>query len=505
MSILTDIAKLKKELEEKRARIGHNKGPVYNIPDDISELTGYHPRPLQEQMESALNRFNALVCHRRFGKTVFCIQQLIDRAVECPHKEGRYAYIAPTYAMAEDIAWAYLDAFTENIPGRVVEKSKLAIWLPTRNGSRARIRLYGVDSPKQRLRGLYLDGAVIDEFQEIPMSVWTEQIRPMVSDQNRAGLDDLGRINQWVIFIGTPKGRNQFHRVYRNADLWARGKPVITTDKETGKETPLFRDNWYAAIHRASETGIIAADELADAKADMGVSKYEQEYECSFDAAVEGAIFGHDIHLLRKRKHLTTVPYFRQRPVVTGWDLGWDDCTAIWFAQIFGREIRFIDYYEARNENLSHYADVLIDRGYRYAKHYLPHDVETHELGSGKSRRSILQSLGIRVTKVPKHSLWDGIAAVQNAFPRFWFDETKCAEGLDRLALYQRQHDEKLGRFLDTPVHNFASHSADGMRSLIMGIRLNAEDDEDYGDDMGTGRSLDGKSVRETSHGEFDG
>lgn len=491
---MQDIAKLKKEVETKRgaATIGHNGGP--KLPEDISELTGYSPRPLQREMSQELNRFNCLVCHRRFGKTVFCIEWLIERAIECPFKEGRYAYIAPTYAMAEDIAWAYLDAFTENIPGRKIEKSKLAIWLPTRKGGMARIRLYGVDSPKQRLRGLYLDGAVIDEMQEIPMSVWTEQVRPMVSDENRAGIDETGQVNQWVIFIGTPKGRNQFHRVYRNADLWMRGKAVVTVDKETGRETQIFRDNWYAAIHRASETDVIPQDELNDARADMGTSKYEQEYECSFDAAIEGAIYGHDIHVLRKRGQITTVPYFEQQPVFTAWDLGWDDETAIWFAQFFGAQVRLIDYYEARNEKLSHYATVLADKGYRYGKHYFPHDVETHELGTGKSRRSVLQGLGVRVTTIPKHSPWDGIAATQNAFPRFWIDETKCAEGLDKLALYQRTFDEKLQRFLDTPLHNFASHSADALRHLIMGASVQGIH----------GREQDGKQVREQAYGEFD-
>ncbi len=503
MSLLGDIKKIETHLTNQQKSA---EGQQTSLPRDIRTLTGYDPREVQKELHLDLNRFNVLVCHRRMGKTVMCIQELIEAAIECPFRNGRYAYIAPTYAMAEDIAWAYLVEFTAKIPGILLEKSKLAVWLPTRNGGRARIRLYGVDSPKQRLRGLYLDGFIMDEMQDVPLSVWTEQVRPMVSDKNRSGMDDTGRINQWGVFIGTPKGRNQFHKIYRDADLWSRGKPVAQTNKETGKQHFVYRDNWYAAIHRASETGLISASELQDARADMGDSKYDQEYECSFDAAIEGAIFGRDIHNLRKRGHLTSIPYFAQRPVVTGWDLGYDDSTAIWFAQLFGNEIRFIDFYEARNENLMHYAEVLADKGYRYSRHYFPHDVEVTELGTGKSRRSILTSLGIRVSTVPKHPLWDGIAAAQAAFPRMWYDETLCADGLDKLALYQRVYDEKLGRYIEKPLHNFASHAADGLRTLVMGIRLAIEEGEDIGDGAYENYSGYGGIGHNSgmTHGQFD-
>lgn len=487
MSLMSEVRKLETAVEHRK-----KADMKRQLPRDARELTGYTPRPLQADMHQALNRFNVLVCHRRFGKTVFCINELVEAALDCPFNEGRYAYIAPTFAQAEDIAWAYLLDFTANIPGVEVQTSKLAVWVPTRRGGRARIRLYGVDSPKQRLRGLYLDGAILDEFQDIPLSVWSEQLRPMVSDENRSGLDEAGRSNQWVIFIGTPKGRNQLHKLYRDADLWCRGKPVLQVDKETGKEKSVFRDNWFATIFRASETGIIARSELEDARADMGNSKYEQEYECSFDAAVEGAIFGAEIHQLRGRDRITSVPYFRQRPVITGWDLGWDDSTAIWFAQVFGEEIRLIDYYEASNERLEHYADVMSEKGYLYGRNFLPHDVEVTDLGTGKSRRSILSSLGIRVTTVPKHPLWDGIAAVQAALSRCYIDETACADGLDRLALYRRAYDEKLGRFQEKPVHDQFSHAADAMRSLVMGLRLHpGADDEGY-------------VASQRSHGEFE-
>ena len=429
-------------------------------------------KPLQAELDAALVRFNVLVMHRRFGKTVLCVRRLIKKAYICPFLDGRYAYLAPTYSQAEDIAWSYLKAFTEKIPGRLVQESKLAVWIPTKRGSRARIRLYGVDSPKQRLRGLYLDGCVEDEFPEFPPSVWTEQVRPMLSDQDRSGVDEEGDPNQWDIKIGTPKGRNFFHTMYRRADMWSRGEGVVIADPDTGVQSTEFRDDYFAALYRASETGILTVKELKSARLDQGHAKYDQEYECSFDAAVEGAIYARSLEAARQAVHVITFPINPMMGVYTGWDLGWDDATAIWFAQMGPDGPRLIDYYEASGFALDHYADVLEQKGYRYVKHFLPHDVENTEIGSGKSRRSILQALGVRVTTVKRHVVWDGIAASQALIPQCWFHEGNCAEGIDRLALYRREYDERRQVFREKPLHDWASHGADAFRSLAMGLRV---------------------------------
>ena len=441
------------------------------MPADIRELTGYEPRPLQASLEAEEKRFNVEVMHRRFGKTVFKVNKLIERAVDCPFPEGRYGYFAPTYAQAEDIAWHYLDQYTNSIPGRLLEKSRLSCWVPTRLGSRARIRLYGLDSPKQRVRGLYLDGAVFDEYSWIPPSAWTEQVRPMLTDVNRSGVDALGRVNQWADFIFTPFGRNHAHTLYRNARLWHMGEAVRISDPLSGVVEEVRRDDWYAKMFKASETGILVPGELKAALIDMGQSKYDQEYECSFDAAVEGAIFAREIEELRSRGRICNMPWNKLLPVNTAWDLGWDDATAIWFFQQVGDEIRVIDYYEATGAGLDHYADVMAEKCYRYGYNLFPHDVAVHELGTGKSRSSVLRSLGVRVAKVPKHKKWDGIAAAQALLPKCVFDGARCADGLDRLSLYRREYKEKLDTFSEKPLHDWASHGADAFISMAMGLR----------------------------------
>lgn len=446
---------------------------IESLPDDIHELTGYEPRPLQAELASNERRFNVQVIHRRFGKSVAKIAKLIERAVECPLPDGRFAYCAPTYAMAEDIAWHYLINMTDAIPGRDDNRGRLSVTIPSRIGSTSRIRLYGLDSPKQRMRGLYLDGCVFDEFAFIPPSAWTEQVRPMLADQNRAGVDRKGRVNQWADFIFTPFGRNHAYTTFRNAQLWMAGEPVTVNDGSVQRE--VYRHDWSAALYRASETGILSQEELDAARVAMGSSKYLQEFECSFDAAVEGAIFARQLEEAKSQGRITAVPWHKLLPVNTAWDLGWDDATAIWFFQQLGDEVRIIDYYEASGADLAHYADVLAEKAYRYGYHLLPSDVEVHELGSGKSRRTILQQLGIRVTAVPQYSpKKDGIPAAQALLSRCVFDGGRCADGLDRLALYRREYDEKNQVFRENPKHDWASHGASAFMQLAMGIRRNS-------------------------------
>lgn len=460
-----------------------------DLPLDIRELTGYNPRPLQQWLEANERRFNVEVIHRRFGKTVMKVNKLIERAVECPFPDGRYGYGAPTYAQAEDIAWHYLLNFTEKFPNRRVQEGKLSVWIPTRIGDVARIRLYGLDNPKQRIRGLYLDGFVFDEHAWIPPSAWYEQVRPMLTDENRAHVDFLGRPNQWADFIFTPFGRNHAYTIYRNADLWARGLAVTLTDPLTGMQEEVRRDDWFAARLKASETGVLNAAELMSARIDMGPSKYDQEYECSFDAAVEGAIYAREVEEARRQGRIGPVPIVKSLPVNTAWDLGYSDATAIWFFQHAGaRRINVVDYYEASGAGVDHYADVMIDKGYRYGYHLWPHDGKQHNAfaGQGKSAQSVAREYGIHATIVPKvNRTFDAIEAGRSFFSRCYFDAERCADGLDRLSLYRYKWDEKSQTFTREPMHDFASHGANAFETLARGVKKGYGQGDDHNHSVG--------------------
>ena len=155
--------------------------------------TGYRPRAPFIPFHRRLQRWAVIVAHRRAGKTVACVNDLIDAAVSCEKTEGRFAYIAPFFNQAKDIAWTYVKKYTEPLWVGLPNESELRVDIRApKTGSISRIRLYGADNP-HRLRGLYLDGVILDEYGDMSPSVWGEIVRPMLAD--RQG---------WATFIGTP-------------------------------------------------------------------------------------------------------------------------------------------------------------------------------------------------------------------------------------------------------------------------------------------------------------
>lgn len=395
----------------------------------------YRPRKLIRPYHNRKERYAIIVAHRRFGKTVAAINDLIKDALTIDRPQVRVAYIAPYYRQAKAIAWDYLLEYTKDIEGVEYNVAELRADFP--NG--ARFRLFGADNPDS-LRGLYFDHVVLDEPADFPQRAWPTVIRPSLADRK-------GR----ATFIGTPKGKNQFYDTFINAKK----------DK-----------NWYCSLLRASETDILDADELAEAKKAMGDDRYEQEFECSFEASIVGAYYAKEMKTAKQDGRITTVPYDPSIGVVSAWDLGIGDSTAIWMAQYAGQEIRLIDYYENSGVGLDHYAKELSNRGYHFTDHILPHDVQVKELGTGKSRIETLYNLGIQnVTIAPRLSVDDGIQAVRSMLNKCWFDENKCERGVEALTQYRREFDEKLKHWRGRPLHDWTSHGSDAMRYLATGKR----------------------------------
>jgi phage terminase large subunit len=402
----------------------------------------YAPRAAFLPYHNRTARWSVLVAHRRAGKTVACVNDLIRAAITCPRPDGRYAYIAPLFNQAKDVAWTYLKQYAEPILAGSPNESELRVDLV--NG--ARIRLYGADNP-DRLRGLYLDGVVLDEYADMHPAVWGSVVRPALSD--RQG---------WATFIGTPKGRNSFYElIYGNPSL--------------GWVGAIEHPDWFYTILRASETGIVPPHELEDMRQTMTPEEYEQEAECSFDAAIKGAYFGKEIANAERDGRICDVPYEPSLPVHTAWDLGVGDSTAIWFFQIAGGEIRVIDHYENSGHGLGHYASVLSAREYTYGTDFVPHDARVKELGTGRTRVETLLGLGRRPTVIPLASVEDGINAARLTLQRCWFDRTKCAQGLEALRQYRADYDEKARVFKNAPKHDWTSHTADAFRYLALAWR----------------------------------
>ena len=393
----------------------------------------YAPRDAFKPFHNRTQRWACIVAHRRAGKTVACINDLIRRAIVEGRKDGRYAYIAPYHQQAKTVAWDYLLRFSDPVRKQA---NASELWVELLTG--ARIRLYGADNP-DALRGIYLDGAILDEVADMRPRVWGEIIRPALAD--RKG---------WAVFIGTPKGHDAFYERHQEA---------------------LSNPQWFDALLKASETGILDADELESARKDMTADQFAQEFECSFEAAIQGAIYARELEQARAEQRIGRVAHDASLPVHTVWDLGVGDATAIWFAQQHRNEVRIIDYYEATGEGLPHYAQILQAKGYTYGKHYAPHDISVRELGSGLSRMDTAAKLGIRFERIPQQSLEDGIHAARLIFPRVWIDDDKCRPGIEALQHYRWDYNERMGEFRSRPVHDWSSHAADAFRYLATALK----------------------------------
>ena len=401
----------------------------------------YKPRGAFVGFHARKTRWACLVAHRRAGKTVACINDLIKRAFTDDKENGRYAYLAPYHSQAKSIAWDYLLRYTADV--RVKENAS-ELWVELING--ARIRLFGADNP-DALRGLYLDGVILDEYADMRPRVWGEIIRPLLAD--REG---------WAVFIGTPKGHNSFY------DIW---------------KTALASESWYAASIRASESGLLPESELRDAARGMSEDQYEQEFECSFEAAILGAYYGKELKAAETEGRVTEVKYDKALPVYTAWDLGYHDDTAILFFQCTHNEIHVIDYYAASGLSIEEYAEAVLSKPYKYAKHHLPHDARAQTLASG-GRSSIEQLaswLGLaKMDIVPMLSVQDGIQAARAAFPKVWFDRENAGSAVELLKQYQREWDDEKKAFREKPRHDHTSHCADAFRMMALSYREKVKD-----------------------------
>lgn len=393
----------------------------------------YQPRTWAIRLHNSLKRWIVIVAHRRCGKTIASINHLQRDALRIP--ESRWAYIAPTYKQAKNIVWDEIKKYSRVIDGIQYNESELTVIYP--NGSK--IRLYGSDNPDS-LRGISLWGVIFDEYSHQPSNIFTEIIAPSLADHQG-----------YAIWIGTPKGKNDFYKTYQKA---------------------LNEQNWESILLKASETGIIPQEELDIMRRNMSEDEYNQEFECSFDASVKGAYYAKELEQARKDNRITNVELDRFAPVMTAWDIGYSDSTAIVIFQKIRNELRVIDYYENSGESLDHYVQVLRDKGYNYSIHYLPHDARAKSMQTGYSIEEVMRKQGLRVEVLPAEAILAGINAVRMTFNRIWIDKEKCEKLIDALSQYQKEWDDKRGEFKDKPLHDWTSHGSDAFRYMCM-IREN--------------------------------
>ncbi len=381
------------------------------------------------------------MAHRRAGKTVAAVNELIKGAITCIKPRPKFNYVAPFLRQAKSVAWEYLKYYAAPV---MVDSNESELWVELLNGGR--VRLHGADNA-DAMRGDYSDGDFYDEYGDFKPSVYGNVLRPRLSD--RQG---------WAVFGGTPKGKNQFWDV-----------------RETARLDP---DEWFLLTLPASTSGLLPQSELDAAAKQLTPDQYDQEYECSFEAAILGSFYGKEMRAADLEGRITAVPHDPAAPVFTAWDLGFSDDTSIWWYQVIGGEIHVIDFYSNSGMNIEHYADQIKARPFKYAVHSLPHDARAKTLASGG--KSIIEQLSSHVglgslAIVPDIGVTDGIQAVRLMLPRVWFDLDNCGEGLEALRQYQREYDEDKKAFRDKPRHDWTSHPADAFRMLAVAWKEQAK------------------------------
>jgi hypothetical protein len=392
----------------------------------------YAPRSQFEGLHQRAERWACMVCHRRAGKTVAAIHELVIRALHTKKKHARYAYVAPFYRQAKDVAWVYLKEATKQFATKIRE-SALRIELP--NG--AWITLYGADNP-DALRGIYLDGVVLDEYGDARPSLWGQILLPTLSD--RRG---------WALFIGTPKGKNHFYQIYERSKV------------EKG---------WYSLTLKATESKILPDEELLAMKDQMSEEEWEQEMECNFSAAILGTFYASIIAKMELEGRIApNICYYdRSYPVKVAADLGRSDSTAFWFWQETPAGIMVIDYYENQGQHLDHYIDYLNGKDYVYEEVWLPHDAVAKTLQTKRSTIEQMLAAGFPCRKVPRLAVQHGIDAARKILPSCCFNQNQCFEGIEALRAYSRKFNELTKTFSNEPKHDWASDGADAFRYMSL-------------------------------------
>ncbi len=408
----------------------------------------YTPRKWAIPFHETDKRWMVLVVHRRAGKTTAAINYLIYSAIKKPGTN--YAYIGPTYKMAKSAAWNILKRYTK-FPGVKCKESELSVEFP--GGSR--ITLYSAENP-DRLRGIGLSGVVFDEYGMQPSNIFTEVIRPTLIDNGGYG-----------IWIGTPKGRNEFYLLY---------------------ETRKNDSEWFTCHLTADDTGTISQKEIENSRRTMSHEEFMQELYCSFNASAKGAVYAAELAMLRDNSRIGTVPWRKDLKVYTVWDIGVGPAMAIGFYQRVGAMLHMIDYWQGtENDGIDQAVFAVKQKEYNYGKHFAPHDINTRETSTGKTRIDYAKDLGISFTVIDsKFGVEEGIQMGKFAFNMLMVDENKCVLWINAISEYKREWDDKRNMFREVPYHNWTSHAADVHRyASIIERKIDNNSDEyyDYDDD----------------------
>lgn len=412
------------------------------------------PRDYQRPLWDALMKDDCkracYVWHRRAGKDLFGLNVLICSAIL--NTAGTYWHVFPTYNQGKKAIWSESDItgrkYLDYIPKELIKNiNKQEMRIEFINGSIYQI--VGSDNV-DALRGAGIKGAVFSEYAEQRASAW-EVIQPM-----------LMATNGWALFNFTPKGQNHAYELWKMAEE---------------------NENWITSLLTVDDTKgqVFSGEQIKQIKTEFiqrgkPLDLFNQEYYCSFNAAVDGAFYAEQLNLAEEEGRVTNMPWEQNLAVDTWWDLGGAnknnktrDMTAIWFTQQLGHEVRFIDYIEGRGKTMADWIKIVKEKPYMYNTHNAPHDIAVVEWGgNGKSRLENAASLGVNYRLVPKMPEIDGINAARSLFNKCIFDKDKTKKGVLALRNFKEKYDEKSETF--KPYSDWSAHGADAFRYAAIGI-----------------------------------
>lgn len=385
------------------------------------------------------------IWHRRAGKDKSLINAITLAAWETV---GNYLYLLPEQTQAKKIIWRGIDGsgfrFLDHIPDGIV-KNKFASELLIELSNGSTIQIGGSDNYDSWM-GTNPRGIVFSEYSLQDPMAW-QYFRPILVENGG-----------WAIFNYTTRGKNHGYDLYKtalnNPDTWhVSVKSIKDTRRPDGH--PVVTHEQYL-------------QEIAEG---MPEAIARQEFYCDWDAALMGSYYGDLLATAQAEDRIGHFPYDPKKKVYTGWDIGLD-ATAVWFAQYYGSGLQLIDYFEESNTRFTDCVKAINEKPYDYGAHFGPHDLK-HRNPEMVTRIDTAADLGVEFVVTPRLSLSEGIEAARALIPRCSFNYSTTERGLDALKSYERVYDERLQRFREQPIHNWASHGADGFRTLA----LNWQDD----------------------------
>ena len=373
-----------------------------------------------------------VIWHRRAGKDKTLVNLVAKKMLE---RVGTYFYFFPTYTQGKKILWQGMDRdgfkFIDHFPKALLasKPNDTELKIEYKNGSI--FQIIGTDNIDS-IVGTNPVGCIFSEYALQNPKAW-DFIRPILAENGG-----------WAVFNYTPRGKNHGFDLYE----MARANP-----------------NWFVQKLTVDDTGIISKEVIEEERTSgMSDELIQQEYYCSFTAAIMGAYYWKEYDEAEKAGRFTNVPYDPAALVHTVWDLGIRDSMAIGFYQAVGLERRKIDYLEFTGKGLPEAIKLIKEKPYTYGKHFAPHDIQVRELGTGKSRLEVAKELGIEFQIVPNISVQDGIDAGRRFFKKLWADKTNCKDWLRLIPQYTKEYDEDKKIFKDKPLHDWTSHGADEHR-----------------------------------------